>query len=289
MVNRRATPDDPSVLLAQAGWVQVLARRLVAEPAGAEDVAQETLLRALQYSPDGGRNETSLRAWLGSVARNLARSRGRSEGHRLLREERAAQSESTPSTAEVVVRADTLRQVVEAVLALDEPARSTVLWTYFDGESAVEIARRTGASPAAVRKRLSRALAILRVALDGSHGGDGRSWCTALLSLTGGAAQSARMTGAMAMGTQAKVVAAVITLGLGGMLWRMSGPTKSSAPPAVAPVAEAATTEESGRVQAHTEDLPVVTVPSRTDASRESVWGRLRVVHSGSYERLSGV
>jgi len=47
-------------------------------------------------------------------------------------------------------------------MRLEEPDRSTVLQRYLDGLSASDIARARGESPAAVRKRLSRATAKLR-------------------------------------------------------------------------------------------------------------------------------
>ena len=65
------------------------------------------------------------------------------------------------------------------VLGLDEPARKTVLLRYFDGLSAPEIAERRGENPVTVRKRLSRALAVLRARLERDMGeGEGGLHCS---------------------------------------------------------------------------------------------------------------
>lgn len=61
---------SPEQLLAHADWVRALARALVADPAGADDLVQETWLAALDRPPAHAQD---LRAWLGTVLRNLAR------------------------------------------------------------------------------------------------------------------------------------------------------------------------------------------------------------------------
>ena len=52
-----------------ASWIRALAARLISDEGGAEDLAQETWLAALQRGPSADR---SLRPWLTRVARNLA-------------------------------------------------------------------------------------------------------------------------------------------------------------------------------------------------------------------------
>ena len=57
-------------LLAQADWLGALARRLVTDPSGADDVVQETWVSALRNPPE---RERALRPWLAKVARNAGR------------------------------------------------------------------------------------------------------------------------------------------------------------------------------------------------------------------------
>lgn len=171
-------------LLAQMGWVQTLARSLVRDPNVAADVAQQTWLTALERPPHTATSGPSLRAWLATVTRTLARQSVRSSTRRRRREHKASRAESDRvSTVDVVSRGEIHRELVQEVLTLDEPYRSTVLYRYLDGLSGPEIAERMGVSPAAVRKRLSRGLAAMRLRLDEDHEGDCNDWLSGFLGL----------------------------------------------------------------------------------------------------------
>ncbi len=185
---------DPEELLAQMGWVQALARSLVRDPNQARDVAQEAWLLALERPPRTAHSGPSLRAWLSKVTRTLARQSVRSSTRRHIREQRAARSEAVASTLDIVERGDVQKRLVATVMELGEPYRSTVLFRYLDGLSAPEIAVREACTPAAVRKRLSRGLAMLRERLDDSHGGDGHSWALGVAALAFGSEQAAAAT-----------------------------------------------------------------------------------------------
>jgi RNA polymerase sigma-70 factor (ECF subfamily) len=162
------------------GWVRDLARGLVRSAAEADDVAQDVWLAASRPPP---RSTSSVRAWLAAVTRNVVLTRRRSEARRQEREAAAARSEGQSSEHDVLVRGETCQRVVAAVMALDEPYRSTVLHRYLDGWSVGEIASREGVDEATVRKRLSRALQKLRAALDTEFGGGREAWMLALLDI----------------------------------------------------------------------------------------------------------
>lgn len=176
---------DPARLLAQTDWVLDLARSLV-DPVHAEDVSQEAILIALRHPPRAYEDEPGLRAWLRRVVVNLVHRQARAEGHRHLREERAARPESQPSVLDTVERASQVRMVVDAVTDLEEPYRAAVLLRYFDQRSAVEVAKMIDESPAAVRKRVSRGLDKLRARLETEHGSEHRAWLLGLAGLSGG-------------------------------------------------------------------------------------------------------
>ncbi len=179
------TPSkDPTPILAHARWLRSLAANLVADPASADDLAQDTTLAALRSDPEPDR---PLKGWLATVLRNLRRQRWREELRRTARESEAARDEAVPSAAELVERLQSHRRVVEAVERLDEPYRSTVLLRFFEERPPREIAERLGIPEETVRTRLKRALAILRRRLDAEKGADGRSWALALLPLGTGA------------------------------------------------------------------------------------------------------
>jgi RNA polymerase sigma-70 factor (ECF subfamily) len=154
---------DPLRLTAQYGWVRAVARNLVRDPWGAEDVTQETLLAALAAPPREVPDDQRLRAWLGRVAFNLSRLGERQGARRRAREVRVARREALPSVTEELESAGTIQALSLAIADLPEPHRRVVLMRYFDGLSTAEIAEYTSTSELAVhRKRLWRARAALR-------------------------------------------------------------------------------------------------------------------------------
>ncbi len=175
-------PMSPSLelLLQETSWVRRLARSLVADANLAEDLAQDTLVKALEHRPSAGE---SLRGWLATVMRNLVRERRRAEGRRRAREERAARNEALASSEELVGRLAVQRAVVGAVMELDEPYRTAILLRYFEECPPARIARELGVPVATVKSRLARGLDKLRARLDRDHGGNGRTWCLLLLPL----------------------------------------------------------------------------------------------------------
>lgn len=176
-------PPDGSYgneLTAQAGWIRELAGQLVSDQARADDVAQETLLAAWSSPP---RDRTGLRAWLSTVARNVARRAGRSDRRRRDHEEGHAFDRSRANEEdELADRALRMRGLVDEVLALERIHRNVLLLRYFEGLSTRECASRLGLSHDAARTRLTRAHARLRSRLTERHG-DAATWCSLLMPL----------------------------------------------------------------------------------------------------------
>jgi RNA polymerase sigma-70 factor (ECF subfamily) len=166
---------SPDLLLQHGRFVRALARELLADEHAVEDVVQETWLRYLTRPPREGR---ATRSWLRAVASRLSIEGLRTRSRRTSREERAARPEAQPSIEEELAHGEILRGVVEAVLALDEPYRTTVLLAYWRGWDARRIAAETGEPLATVRSRLQRAHAKLRERLDRTHGRE--AWGLAL-------------------------------------------------------------------------------------------------------------
>ena len=118
-----------------------------------------------------------------------------------------------PEAEEVQGREQILRSVVDAVLALDEPYRTTILLRYFEGLPPREIARRQSVPVTTVKSRLKRGHDRLRTSLRGEFGGEDRGWCSALAALAGlrdcasstgfSAWTAAAVAGALAMGLKA--------------------------------------------------------------------------------------
>ncbi|MGB1025687.1 MAG: sigma factor, partial [Rhodospirillaceae bacterium] len=90
----------------------------------AEDLRQEVALTALATAPHG---IDSLRAWLTTVSKNLARQWTRRESQRRSVERLGAREEATLAEADRVERARAHHDVAGEVLALREPYRTTIL------------------------------------------------------------------------------------------------------------------------------------------------------------------
>lgn len=176
----KSTSPSLEMLLEHADWIRALARRLVRDPDTAEEVVQRTFLAAADRNPGDDR---PVRAWLAVVVRNLARAARRASARRSHHESKAARPEALPSVDDVVGRAQMQRELVEAVLELDEPYRKVILLRFYDGKTPNEIARALGLPAATVRTHLARGIAKLRARLDRAHGGNRESWLSVLLPL----------------------------------------------------------------------------------------------------------
>jgi RNA polymerase sigma-70 factor (ECF subfamily) len=221
----------PEALLRHAGFLRGLARHLVWQFDGAEDVVQETWLASLEHPPRGSGR---VRAWLSKVLRNEARQHLRGERRRPRRELRAARPAVTESTAEGVIRSEVLQRVAAAVALLEEPYRTTILLRHYEQLAPREIAVLMKAPIDTVKSRLQRAHERLRNALE--RGGSG--WRAALLPLAGpdlsaGSASEAT-TGAFAkgvegMGTKLMVAGAgALLAGCGVVIWLALGSTREA-------------------------------------------------------------
>ena len=167
----------------EAQRLRKLARGLLYDRHGSEDVVQEAWLAALRAArpPRGG----SLGAWLAGTVKNLARQRTRAEARRARREERAARPERIEATDEAGARIELLRRMFDALDELDEPYRTAVVLQYLDGLRPREIAKRLGLPVNTVRTHVRRGLDRLRARLD-ADGEDGRaSLLAALVPLAG--------------------------------------------------------------------------------------------------------
>ncbi len=206
------TPTTES-LLKHAAFVRGLAQHLLRDPAAEDDAVQETWRASLEHPPRG-----PVRAWLARVLRNRVYEEHRRSERRTARERAVARGEQVESVADAAARQEAVRTIAAAVLALEEPYRSTVLLRYYEDLAPRQIALRMDAPVETVKSRLKRARAQLRVALEARD----RSWQLALLPLAdmpSGLATSS-ILGAAIVSTTVKIAAvAVLVLLLGGAGW----------------------------------------------------------------------
>lgn len=205
-------------LVAHREFVRALARRLMLDPDRGDDVAQETLLAALKAGP---RPRGPMRRWLSGVVRNLAYRMLRSDDRRRRREASRARQDPARATGDVVADLELHRELVDALLTLEEPYRTTLLLHFFEDLPPSEIAKRRGLPGATVRSHLKRGIERLRRSLDERRGG--RAWCLALLPLAfpaepGAPLAGATTAGAIVMSAKSKLsIAALLLLALGAV------------------------------------------------------------------------
>jgi RNA polymerase sigma-70 factor (ECF subfamily) len=131
--------------------------------ARAEDVVQETLLRAWRHPRVLDQSEGSARAWLFTVARRITIDSWRAA---------ASRSEiSTDSLPELPVADDTDRAlegwlVADALNQLSERHREVLVVCFFQGHSVAEAAARLGIAAGTVKSRTHYALRALKLVLE---------------------------------------------------------------------------------------------------------------------------
>ena len=132
--------------------------------ARAEDVCQETLLRAWRNAALLDEGQGSVRAWLFTVARNIVIDESRT---RRARSEFPVDEVPEPGTADD--GSDELLMtwvVADAVTHLSAEHRAVLQECYFNGRSVAEAARRLGIPEGTVKSRTHYALRALRLALE---------------------------------------------------------------------------------------------------------------------------
>lgn len=226
--------DRPLPLENEVGWLCRLARSLRrSSAADADDLAQDALLAALRSRPAGDR---SLRGWLATALRNLVRQGHRAAERRARRERAAAEPEALPSAADLVLRLHARRRVLDALEALAEPYRETLLLCYFEGLSPAAIAAKKGVPLPTVRSRLARGQAKLRERLDREFGAATSAWLLAVAPFSSGSLLSVAAASTLAGVTivnakLAVAVAAVLVTGSAAVFW----PSSAADPPPTAP------------------------------------------------------
>jgi RNA polymerase sigma-70 factor, ECF subfamily len=175
-VSPRASPDRRSrpvteaadeeglrgAFLAHGGELYGYARRSLGDAGAAEDVIQETFVRAgrarARFDPDLG----SLRTWLFAIERRVVIDHARARAVR----------QTSPLPVDMAQVGDDIErallgwQVEEALRRLRPEHRRVLVETYYRGRSGREVAMELGIPEGTVRSRLFYALQSLRLTLD---------------------------------------------------------------------------------------------------------------------------
>ena len=161
--------ENPTALMQQlhdehAAALWGFCLHLTRDPVRAEDVAQETLLRAWQHYEVLDEARGSVRSWLFTVARNIVIDEWRSK-----RFQNERTTDQLPEPGDPVDQTDTLLQswvVADAITQLSPEHRAVLQETYFKGRPVAEAARRLGIPEGTVKSRTHYALHALRLALE---------------------------------------------------------------------------------------------------------------------------
>ena len=132
--------------------------------ASAEDAWQEACLAALLH-PE---RVDEFDSWLAEAARRAASHALHGERDRHEREKRTADAEAQPSTIDVVVGRELLRELNTAVAGLHESYRATIRMRFFEDLCPRVIASRTGLPVNTVKAHLRRGLERVRHILTAS-------------------------------------------------------------------------------------------------------------------------
>jgi RNA polymerase sigma-70 factor (ECF subfamily) len=215
---------NPKELLAHSDFIKALAYRLVMDEQRAADIEQLTWIAALEAPLEP---KKPVRSWLSRIVRNFARIAYREEQLRKARENLIPIATEIPSPDEIATREEARRELLDAVLSLDEPYRTTIVGCYYKEQTHREVAEQLGIPVETVRTRLKRGLKKLKHKLDSAYKGNRDAWCTALLPLAGlklvpgAAAVQAGKAGTAALILAAlakfKVAAVVALLALGSI------------------------------------------------------------------------
>ena len=158
--------DDEELLRAlhaeHAGALRGYVTSLTGDAAGAEDVVQETLLRAWRNPAALEPGRGSPRAWLFTVARHLVIDERRSRRWRL-----ESPAPQVPERAAASHDEEVLQSwlVAEALQRLSPEHRAVLRECYFRGRSVAEAAQVLGVPAGTVKSRTHYALLNLRLAL----------------------------------------------------------------------------------------------------------------------------
>ena len=165
-----AAQDVRSRLAAEVPGLLRYARTIAADSQLAEDLVQETLLRALQRA-ESFRGDSSLATWLHRILHNLAVDRFRRDREDATQdverevEQRWRDDSYTVDAAIVVERAEAREELQDALVRLPVMYRTVVVLHDAEGMTVAEIADVQGVALSAAKQRLRRGRMMLVDAL----------------------------------------------------------------------------------------------------------------------------
>ncbi|MEG9860722.1 RNA polymerase sigma factor [Stenotrophomonas sepilia] len=154
------------IVLACQNTVTAIALAITRDRQASEDIAQEAFVKGWQQLHQL-RSSTSFLPWLRQITRNLARDWLRAQRGRPLTGEAAEvamgmAADPSPGAADRLQRVEEEIAAEDIISTLPADSREVLLLYYREGQRSQQVADLLGLSDAAVRKRLSRARALVR-------------------------------------------------------------------------------------------------------------------------------
>lgn len=286
-INMNSNHSNKDIIEEHLEWVRRLARSILRDNDGADEVVQEAWIRASKSPPRRGPSE---RAWLARVVRNLASDRRRAEARRRDHETVAARKSLIDEGARPGESQKQREMIERWVHELRAPYRATMLRHWLEDVPVAVIAAADGVPEATVRTRLRRGAALVRERAELESGGHGMQWLAVV----------AQAPGVKLLGARG---AAVGVTALSSLVWRGSPITKFlklaaalalvgmasravllSPPPTLGPVE----VDDGGVAAVENTELVAVTPQTprldlAADAKREPMAGRVAV--AGLFDR----
>ena len=164
---QRAKAGDPDAFRilyeGHVGRIYALCLRLAGDPGKAEELVQDTFIRAWEKLP-GFRGESAFGTWIFRIAVNVALSDRRATGRREARIAPIADPGALPVAGRPADPGDRM-DMEDAIAGLPPKARAVFLLYDVEGYQHAEIAEMTGIAEGTSKTQLFRARRLLREAL----------------------------------------------------------------------------------------------------------------------------
>jgi RNA polymerase sigma-70 factor (ECF subfamily) len=141
------------------------ATRLTGDRAAAEDVVQETLVRAWKHADALENGKGSVRGWLLTVARNIVTDRARARAARPREVAEPATEQSTGAIRDHAQDVVDSMAVLGAMDVLSPEHRAVLVELYYKGRTVAEAAQVLGVAAGTVKSRSHYALRALRTVM----------------------------------------------------------------------------------------------------------------------------
>jgi RNA polymerase sigma-70 factor (ECF subfamily) len=143
-----------------------LALRSLGDRGLAEEIVQDTFVRAWRGRERFDAERGSLRTWLFAIARNLIIDAARARASRPPARQPSAENERDQTETDEVEKTLLSMQIQEALRRLSEEHRTVILEVQYRGRPYAEVAKELGVPAATLRSRMYYGLKALRLALE---------------------------------------------------------------------------------------------------------------------------